>query len=121
MNSSGERYQNGSTVVNLKWSAQKFDLTWVGIHVRRGDFLYLRQISSVHFITEAMNYFEKKYDNVIFLIASDDKTFCRKVYGNRSNVIITPASFSNGEDLAALFACNHMIVTVGTFGWWAGF
>ncbi len=75
MNSSGERYQNGSTVVNLKWSAQKSDLTWVGIHVRRGDFLYLRQISSVHFITEAMNYFEKKYDNVIFLIASDDKTF----------------------------------------------
>jgi hypothetical protein len=44
-----------------------------------------------------------------------------KVYGNRYNVIITPASFSNGEDLAALFACNHMIVTVGTFGWWAGF
>ncbi|ELT99702.1 hypothetical protein CAPTEDRAFT_41243, partial [Capitella teleta] len=28
---------------------------------------------------------------------------------------------SQGEDLAILSSCDHVIMTVGTFGWWAGY
>lgn len=112
---------NRKAINDPRINGRVLSLTWVGVHVRRGDFLYLRQVSSMRFVVEAMNYFEKKYTNVIFLITSDDKTFCKRMYGNMSNVVITPVSFSTGEDLAALAACHHMIVTVGTYGWWAGF
>lgn len=105
----------------MERSAQISSLTWVGIHVRRGDFLHLRQVSSKYFIDEAIYYFEKRYSNIIFLMTSDDKAACQDMYGNHSNLVITPVSFSAGEDLAALAACDHMIVTVGTFGWWAAF
>lgn len=116
-----ELHKNGQEDVHLEKNPHLSSFTWVGIHVRRGDFLYLRQVSSTYFINDAMYYFEKKYSNVIFLMASDDKPACKAMYGNRSNIVMTPVSFSTEEDLAALATCNHMIVTVGTFGWWAAF
>lgn len=121
INRSIDLHGNGTRVKDLKVDDQTLSSTWVGIHVRRGDFLYYRQVSSMNFIVEAMDYFKKKYSNVIFLIASDDKDFCKRTYGNVLNIVITPTSFTAGEDLAALAMCHHMIVTVGTFGWWAGF
>jgi len=99
-----------STVLNL-----------VGIHIRRGDFLGLRPISSDKFIFDAMNYFRRKYDSVKFIIVSDDKLYCRKVFGKRNDTFITPYSFTPGDDMALLTLCNHVVITVGTYGWWAGF
>ncbi|CAF1667187.1 unnamed protein product, partial [Didymodactylos carnosus] len=61
------------------------------------------------------------YSNTLFLMTSDDKNYCNSMFGNMSNVIITPKSFSPELDLAALVVCQHTIVTSGSFGWWAAF
>lgn len=93
----------------------------IGIHIRRGDFLHARTVSSDHFILNATNYFTKKYRSVVFIIVSDDRPYCKKTFGQRPNVIFTPSSFDASTDLATLTQCDHLIITVGTFGWWGAF
>ncbi|CAF1289980.1 unnamed protein product [Rotaria sordida] len=96
-------------------------VTWIGIHIRRGDFLTFFKINtSIEYLNFAMNYYRRKYINCRFLIASDDKIYAKTYLGNNSDVFITPTSFHSGEDLAALALCEHTIVTAGTFSWWAG-
>jgi galactoside 2-L-fucosyltransferase 1/2 len=68
-----------------------------------------------------MRHFQAKYRSVIFVIVSDDKQYCRKVFGQNKNVLLTPDSFSAADDLATLTVCEHSILTVGTFGWWGAF
>ena len=95
-------------------------VTWIGIHIRRGDFLtFFRIDTSVEYLTWAMNYYRKKYINCRFIIASDDKDYVVKNLGNNTDVFITPTTFFSGHDLAALSLCEHTIITAGTYGWWA--
>ncbi|CAF1026908.1 unnamed protein product [Adineta steineri] len=95
--------------------------TSVGIHIRRGDFLGVRRVSSDKYIFNAMSHFLVKYHSVTFIITSDDKQYCRKTFGEKNNVLVTPDSFNAADDLATLTLCNHIILTVGTFGWWGAF
>ncbi|CAF0792394.1 unnamed protein product [Adineta steineri] len=62
-----------------------------------------------------------KYHSVVFIITSDDKQYCRKTFGEKNNVLVTPDSFSAVDDLATLTQCKHIILTVGTFGLWGAF
>jgi galactoside 2-L-fucosyltransferase 1/2 len=95
-------------------------VTWIGIHIRRGDFLTFFKIdTSIEYIIQAMNYYRRKYINCRFLIASDDKKYVQTYLGNNTDVFITPLNFFSGDDMAALALCEHMIVTAGTYGWWA--
>jgi galactoside 2-L-fucosyltransferase 1/2 len=93
----------------------------VGIHIRRGDFIGLRQISSDKFIFDAMTYYKRKYGSVKFIFVSDDKSYCRNVFGKRNDTFFTPDSFNPAMDMAVVTLCDHAIITVGTYGWWAGF
>ncbi|CAF1348345.1 unnamed protein product [Adineta steineri] len=52
---------------------------------------------------------------------SDDKNYCRKTFGQKKNVLVTPDSFNAADDLATLTLCEHTILTAGTFGWWGAF
>jgi len=95
-------------------------VTWIGIHIRRGDFLTFFKIdTSIEYLTWAMNYFRRKYVNCRFVIASDDKKYVETTLGNNTDIFITPSNFFAGDDLAALGLCEHAIVTAGTYGWWA--
>jgi hypothetical protein len=94
--------------------------TWIGIHVRRTDFLP-KFSSSDQYIFTAIEYFTDLYPNAHFIVASDDKSYGQDLLRNRSNIFITPKHFSAGEDLIALSLCQHSIITAGTFGWWSAF
>jgi galactoside 2-L-fucosyltransferase 1/2 len=101
---------------------QNSNIIWVGIHIRRGDFMHeYNAESSYTYISSAMDYYEKKYKNVFFIMASDDKDYCEKHFENRQNLIVTPKSYSYLEDFAILSFCQHSIITAGTFGWWTAF
>ncbi|CAH1779284.1 unnamed protein product [Owenia fusiformis] len=101
------------------------NLTLVGIHVRRGDLLSKDKIkfgyttpNTTYFI-HAMNYFRKKYSNVKFIVCSDDRKWWEKNM-NLTNVVISKGTKAE-EDMAILSKCDHMIISTGTFGWWAAF
>ena len=97
----------------------------VCVHVRRGDLLEAWVAKNFNMapaedILFAMDYIEQKYKSVIFFIASDGKEWCnRYLKKNRENVFISNLTTTE-EDFALLQSCDHMIMTVGTFGWWAG-
>jgi galactoside 2-L-fucosyltransferase 1/2 len=100
---------------------KNIDGTRVGIHIRRGDFLKVRSVSTDQYVLAAMSYFTRKYHSIIFVIVTDDRRYCKRVFGKRTDVLFTPTSFDGGTDLATLSRCDHVIITVGTFGWWGAY
>jgi galactoside 2-L-fucosyltransferase 1/2 len=104
-----------------KQLAQSNRTTWIGIHVRRSDFLPHNYSSGDEYLFMAIEYYTSHYSNAHFIVASDDQPYCKNLFRNRSNIIVTPKSFSRGEDMVTLSLCEHSIITGGTFGWWAAY
>jgi galactoside 2-L-fucosyltransferase 1/2 len=112
--------QEATKVMNQLRSSP--DMLLIGIHVRRGDVAnsvdYLRAAPMSYF-GRAMDHYEHKYigKQIKFLIASDDIPWCQEQDLFRSAAIVHS---SPAVDLAILSLCDHIIMSVGTFGWFAG-
>jgi len=102
----------------------------VGVHVRRGDFLHRRwvgiglTVADKLYLNRAMTFFIERYSRVQFVVASDDIGWCQKNIRlssfNQQRVNITfSIGHSAEQDLALLASCDHMIMSTGTYGWWA--
>ena len=109
-------------VENIKNNSQS--IVTVGIHVRRGDFQWRPHqemgytIASTEYISRATNFYRYKARHALFIVVSDDMNWCR------TNINGSDLIYSNSTeaitDLAVLSLCDHVIITGGTFGWWAG-
>ncbi|XP_068201237.1 galactoside alpha-(1,2)-fucosyltransferase 2-like isoform X2 [Palaemon carinicauda] len=99
----------------------------IGVHVRRSDYIsYLKQttggkVLGAEYFQRAFQFFREKYRNVVFLVASDDRRWCNRMLLNNEtrDVIITPKA-SATDDLALLSYSSHFVMSVGTYGFWAG-
>lgn len=99
--------------------------TFVGIHVRRTDYIrYLKRryntsSADVDYYLAAMKYFEGKYENVKFIVVSDDPKWCKQNIVRKQNVYISMKHTNwPGQDLAIMAACNHSIIDYGSYGVW---
>ena len=73
------------------------------------------------YVERAMRYFTDHFSPVHFLVASQDTSWCRNyVAHDRKDVTIMEGN-SAAVDIAALTLTDHMIVSIGTYGWWAGY
>lgn len=101
-------------------------IVFVGIHVRMGDKQSSKmqhagyRLANATYFRHAMDYFRQKYQNVHFVVCSDSIAWCH------ANLKDPDVHFPSGKrrvlnDLALLTLCDHLVITVGTFGWWAGF
>lgn len=92
----------------------------VGIHVRRTDHLNSGYVNFPpwSYFAESIAYFKTRYTNVQFHIGTDDPAWVREHFlGDEYHLLTgTPE-----EDLVALARCDSIILSVGTFGWWAAF
>src|SRR5206468_3243249 len=106
--------------------------------------------SNIDYLLRAANYFlstfHPVFSNFVFVVCSDDvlwskanlrsseiidfRNFMRflsdaaEVSDRDPNPTVIVAYSENKtaeEDMALLAMCNHTIMTVGTFGWWAGY
>jgi len=99
-------------------------ITKVGIHIRRTDLNKPRPIElgfgppPTNYFLNAMEFFRRKYENVHFVVCSDDIKWARKhLLGDD----ITFATNHTGAlDMAILASCDHVIVGNGSFSWWVG-
>ncbi|CAG5128256.1 unnamed protein product [Candidula unifasciata] len=98
----------------------------VGVHVRRGDFL-MTEWNSLGFTVPRKSYFTKAFNlmkskfpgrTIIFIVASDDLPWCRENLSAEDVIVMPPAS--PAVHLAVLSSCEHVIMSSGTYGWWAG-
>ncbi|OWF52800.1 galactoside 2-alpha-L-fucosyltransferase 1-like [Mizuhopecten yessoensis] len=102
-------------------------LTIIGVHIRRGDYLkkdkikYGYAVASSSYVDKAMDYFRDKYNNTLFLVFTNpnaaDIKWCKENV-NGSDVLHMKANIRE-VDMSAIAQCNHTVMTVGTFGWWA--
>lgn len=96
----------------------------VGIHIRRGDKVTSYddgyKIATPEYLNRSVNYYAKKYEAVLFLVISDGMSW--SIENVPSHVPVAYISLGQRElDMATLVACDHTIMTIGTFGWWIGY
>ncbi|CAH1797176.1 unnamed protein product [Owenia fusiformis] len=101
-------------------------VTLIGIHIRRTDMADTESlnpnkgyvVAPKHYFQKAMEYFRTKFKYVHFIVCSDD------IFWAQINIRSSSATFSighsPGEDLAILSHCDHIIMSTGSFSWWAG-
>ena len=98
----------------------------VGVHVSRQEALK-PGLASYGYIPADKRYFEhafasmnEKYASVAYFIVGDDLSWCRQAFAN-----ITDATFvesvNSAVDLATLSLADHLILSVGSLGWWAAY
>lgn len=104
------------------------EITFVGVHVRRGDRLKQKYLDSdkgpapLSYIQHAIAYYNNKYKWPLFIITSEGIDWCKDNIKSKKNNLI----FSNYSaamfmyDFSMLTSCNHSIITIGSFGWFAG-
>jgi len=104
-----------------KWQGKYF--VRVAIHIRRRDYAnpaHTRDgwtLPTFGYFDRAMSYFTDCLERVQFVILSDDMRWSRK-YLSKPNVVFADGH-SAAVDLAIASLCDHGVVTIGSFGWWA--
>lgn len=121
-----------SRVLPSRWRHED-TVVRVGVHVRRGDMASNRRPRDYGYTTappgyflKAMTLFVRRYKRVQFVVCSDDIAWCKANIPNAAafggdHFVDVVFSTGNGEyvDLAVLARCRDVIVSVGSFGWWA--
>lgn len=102
------------------------DVTKIGVHVRRTDMLDPRErkrgydSAPISYLQKAFTYMKSRFGkDSAFLVVSDDPGWCQENLKEATMRIVEPAS--PVVHLGFLALCDHVIMTVGTFGWWAAF
>ncbi|GAV04408.1 hypothetical protein RvY_14690 [Ramazzottius varieornatus] len=98
----------------------------IGIHVRRGDILqpghrnYGHRPGSKQYFEHALDIMNRTHHPAVFIVITNDLPWCRKVFANMSNVILMDPA-PPPVDMTMLSLCDHLILSVGTFGWWSAY
>ncbi|XP_069804009.1 galactoside alpha-(1,2)-fucosyltransferase 2-like [Dendropsophus ebraccatus] len=106
------------------------NVTFVGVHVRRGDYVHFMPntwkgvVADKGYLHKATDYFRKKYQNPLFVVTSNGMDWCKENIDNSLGDVHFAGDGqegSPGRDFALLAHCNHTIMTIGTFGIWAAY
>ena len=96
----------------------------VSLHVRRGDYAALPEVTSYHglcgqtYYRKAIQYMRSKMPDARFFVFSDDPAWCRQsLEGTREMTIVEPSD-SAAEDMYLMSLCRHHIVANSSFSWW---
>ncbi len=123
------KQQANDKIVNLtnQWcmkqkglTSKPSKLTYVGIHIRRGDKATNTQgwrLPMPNYFIKTAQFFRGHFQNCVFVVASENVTYAKTHFQRMIDFV-----FIEGDallDLATLAACNHTIMSVGTFSWWA--
>ncbi|CAI9596666.1 unnamed protein product [Staurois parvus] len=117
-----------SYLANLKGNRK--NVTFIGVHVRRGDYIRVMAeerkgvVADKNYIQKAMDYFRMKYDSPLFVVTSNEMNWCIQNVNNSLGDVHFAGDgkvHSPAHDFALLAHCNHTIMTIGTFGYWAAY
>ena len=118
--------KDSATRLLTKYSTQiGSNRTRVGVHVRRGDFLVAHHIrkgyhtAPASYVRKAMELMRRKHGDVIFIFVTDDVKWCQSEF-QTSDVVVAEKAPADVH-MALLASCHHVIMTVGTYGWWGAY
>jgi galactoside 2-L-fucosyltransferase 1/2 len=65
-----------------------------------------------------VDYYKKKYKNTIFIVASNGMEWTKK--NMPRHIVVKYVAGSTEMDMATIVECDHVIMTIGSYGWWCG-
>ncbi|XP_061181055.1 galactoside alpha-(1,2)-fucosyltransferase 2-like [Saccostrea echinata] len=104
-----------------KYKTTRDNVTLIAIHIRRGDMVnhtYGYLVASKEYFEKAMILFSN-YSNPIYVLCSNDLKWSRANIMKKYKVEFISGN-SPEVDLALMASCDHVISSVGSFSWWAG-
>jgi galactoside 2-L-fucosyltransferase 1/2 len=72
------------------------------------------------YFQNAMLFFTDEHNDVLFIVTSDNIAWCRDYFAAFPQRIVYTQNAVSAVDMALLASCEHVILTIGTFGFWAG-
>ena len=92
----------------------------VSIHVRRGDYLNLKNINvlDVDYYMKAVEYIRKIVEKPTFYIFSDDLEWCKSSLAFLGDCIYVERTQTEIDDLKLMSFCQHNIIANSSFSWW---
>ena len=125
----GLRARANRRLVELARQANLSSPTFIGVHVRRTDYkVWLSrsvdgQVVGAAYLRRAVALMRRRHRSAVFVVTSDDLEWCRRELRGLQLVMVAGDRDVRrpGADLALLAACNHSVVTHGTFGFWAAY
>ena len=115
------------------WYARgnRSSVTFIGFHVRRTDYqayihkAYNSSLPDDLYFNKTLTYYRERFPDALFIVCSDDLNYVAKQMKAKQNDDIVIAGNRDigdpGRDMALLSACNHSVVTVGTYGFWGAY
>lgn len=129
-----DEWHDKQVVLNGYWQSEKyfkkyrneilylFDFPYemkegiVSVHIRRGDYLNLRD-KHPDITKEWYEMAMAKFPGYKFKFFSDDIPYCRQTFGHRSDCEFS-ANVDEISDLVEMASCEHNICSPSTFAWW---
>jgi hypothetical protein len=101
----------------------------VSIHVRRSDYIKLQHIhvlQDLSYYKNAIDYMKNKYNNLLFLIFSDDMNWCKSNFSNLDIecIYVDNTNYYIEKDVLDMYLmskCSHNIISNSTFSWWSAY
>ncbi|XP_056399180.1 galactoside alpha-(1,2)-fucosyltransferase 2-like isoform X2 [Hyla sarda] len=125
-----DHLKNEASQVLESIKGSRKNVTYIGVHVRRGDYVNVMPnvwkgvVADKGYLEKAMNYFRNKYKEPVFVVTSNGMTWCKENIDNSKGDVYFSGDGNEstpGKDFALLVGCNHTIMTIGTFGFWASY
>lgn len=101
----------------------------IGVHIRRGDMLYEgnrkhgHKVADQAYLVRAITYMEEKLHNTscVYIVCSQDMEWAKGNLPMDGRAFIFSERRSAEFEMELLSLCDHVIVTVGTYGWWSAY
>lgn len=122
-------FKNNDLVENIK--NEFADRNFVGLHVRRGDYLKLPHIHKscdYDYYCKAIDTIKEKHKDICLYVFSDDINWCKQ------NINFTLPTFFDNEPeseekyytnqettLIKMSLCNHFVCANSSFSWWGSY
>ncbi|XP_063609357.1 galactoside 2-alpha-L-fucosyltransferase SEC1-like [Penaeus indicus] len=104
----------------IRWPFPRDNTTVVSVHVRRRDYTTyilkhynLTQLDETYF-RRAFQHFRDRVVNPVFVVVSDDHSWCHKVLEG-GDVVVAGSQKNPVNDIALLSLGDHTIISYGTF------
>lgn len=95
----------------------------VCVHIRKGDYVNhsLYDVCTDSYYYHAVEYMNRKAENLVFYIFSDDIAEVEKSMEFPCPVVYVKGDHQDYEDLYLMKHCRHFIMSNSTYSWWAQF
>jgi len=131
LTAAADKFLRSAVNENFGPDVHQHDIILIGIHVRVGDMTLDSNvergysIATPEYYTAAMELYRNMFPHsqLLYVLATDDRKWCKNNFPYKSSgksPVVHTALGPDVQDLAILAACNHTIISVGSFGWWAG-